>query len=54
MNLNIILLFILMNIDCELIRKSLISCLIVNTREGSWPRYDCLRIINEYNKACKN
>ncbi len=38
---------------CEKLNLNLLSCLISNTREGTWPYYDCSKLLKEYNSKCK-
>ena len=38
--------------SCDLMRFKVLCCLIQNTREGSWPRFDCEDIIKKYSISC--
>ena len=38
---------------CEKLNLNLLSCLISNTREGTWPYYDCSKLLKEFNSKCK-
>lgn len=33
---------------CDLLYKKLIACMIENTREGVWARYECKSIIEKF------